>query len=300
MYHEVINDVALFIEVINEGSFSAASKKLQISKPSVSRRINNLETRLKTKLIKRTTRKLSLTEAGQVLYRQCKDFDLSFQTALQAITDLNKQVVGQLKVGIASYLANDERFSAAVAAFMAANPNIDIQIQAFTASKDIDIVKKDFHLYFTDQDMTSTRFTSTLLKQYPVKLAAAPMYLQLQGEPITPQELSQHQCLLHFLYEKPLNQWSFIQDDKLTSIKVSSRFSATRTNILMNLAKAGCGITMLPAFMLTDSLQSGELVTLLNDTTCQPAEVHITTYRRKKMPAKLQLFIQHISSWYEA
>lgn len=90
MYHEVINDIGVFIEVINTGSFVGAAKKIGISKPSVSRQISQLESRLKTKLIKRTTRKLSLTEAGQILYARCKNFDDTLHDAIAEITNLKE------------------------------------------------------------------------------------------------------------------------------------------------------------------------------------------------------------------
>ena len=182
----VMNDVALFVEIINSRSFIAAAKKAGVSKPSVSRRIHDLENALNTKLIKRTTRKLSLTEAGQILYNRCKDFDSELNNAITEISNLHKRPTGKLKIGFSSYFANDYRVMKTIADFMEINPGIHIELHSFTASTDIDLIKKDFDLYFTDNDMTDSHLISTLIQEYPIKICATASYFQKNGMPKTP------------------------------------------------------------------------------------------------------------------
>ena len=124
MIQEVINDVVVFVEVINAHSFVGAAEKLGLSKPTVSRCINQLEAHLKTKLIKRTTRKLSLTEAGQILYDRCKNFDDSLNAAISEITNLRERPTGKLKIGFSSYFANDYHAMKTISDFMAIHPGI--------------------------------------------------------------------------------------------------------------------------------------------------------------------------------
>jgi DNA-binding transcriptional LysR family regulator len=299
MYHEVSHDVAVFVEVINSGSFIGASKKLGISKPSVSRRINQLEQHLQTKLIKRTTRQLSLTEAGEVLYKQCKVFDSSFNHAIQEMADLRERPSGELKIGFSSYLANEYKASQVIAEFMEIHPAMSIQLHSFTTSADIDLINKNYHLFFTDNDMTNSSLTSSLLYKYPIRICAAPTYIQKHGMPKQPSDLKNHNCLLHFLYEKLINQWYFKQKGRYQKTIVKGNLCASRTHFLVKMVRAGAGIAMLPEFIIEKYLQSGELITVLDDFKCKDAEVFITTYRQKNIPKKIAHFIKFINAQYK-
>ena len=298
MIHDVINDVAVFVEVINTGSFVGAARKIGISKPSVSRQINQLELRLKTKLIKRTTRKLSLTGAGQILYDRCRNFDDSLSGAIAEIANLRERPTGKLKIGFSSYFANDYRAMKTIADFMAIHSGITIELHSFTTSNDIDLIKKDFDLYFTDNDMTDTHLTSTLIQEYPIKVCATPAYLQKNGTPKKPDDLINHNCLLHFLYEKPITDWHFKINDKYESIKVDGSLYASRTHILLKMARAGTGIAQLPLFMVEKYLQKGELISVLDEFSIKNAQVFVTTYRQKQNPKKLNYFLKYISDRY--
>src|SRR3989338_10801750 len=259
MINDMINNVAIFTEVINTGSFVGAAHKLKISKPTVSRCIAQLETQFKTKLIKRTTRKLSLTEAGQILYDRCKNFDDSLSSAIAEIANLRERPTGKLKIGFSSYFANDYRAMKTIADFMAIHSGITIELHSFTTSNDIDLIKKDFDLYFTDNDMTDTHLISTLIQEYPIKVCATPAYIQKNGVPKKPQDLMQHNCLLHFLYEKPVTDWQFKINGKYETINVNGSLYASRTHILLKITRAGIGIAQLPLFMIEKYLKSGEL-----------------------------------------
>ena len=235
MHQHVISNISLFIEVINCNSFSGAAKKLGLSKPSVSRRVNELEIYLKTQLIKRTTRKLSLTESGKLLYERCQNFDSTITTVLQEITELNDRPKGTLQIAFSSYLSNDVKINKIIADFMLAYPGISIELQSFTSSNDIDLIQKKFHLYFTDNDMTSASLKSELLLTYPIKLCASPSYLQAHGQPQHPNDLRDHNCLLHYLYEKPITDWEINVDGAIRNISVKGNLHSSRTHFLVRL-----------------------------------------------------------------
>ncbi|HLB56018.1 MAG TPA: LysR family transcriptional regulator [Coxiellaceae bacterium] len=296
MINDMINNVAIFTEVINTGSFVGAAHKLKISKPTVSRCIAQLETQFKTKLIKRTTRKLSLTEAGKILYDRCKNFDDSLNSAITEIANLRERPTGKLKIGFSSYFANDYDAMKTIADFMIIHPGISIELHSFTSSSEIDLIQKDFDLYFTDNDMTDTHLTSTLIQEYPIKVCATPTYIQKNGVPKKPQDLMQHNCLLHFLYEKPVTDWQFKINGKYETINVNGSLYASRTHILLKMTRAGIGIAQLPLFMIEKYLKSGELISVLDDFPIKNSEVFITTYRQKQIPKKLNYFIQFMRS----
>lgn len=296
MIHDVINDVTVFVEVINTGSFVGAAHKIGISKPSVSRQINQLESHLKTKLIKRTTRKLSLTEAGQILYDRCKNFDSTLNSAISEITNLRERPTGKLKIGFSSYFANDYHAIKTIADFMTIHSGFSIELHSFTTSNDIDLIKKDFDLYFTDNDMSDSHLKSDLIIEYPIKACATPSYLQKFGMPKKPEDLTHHNCLLHYLYEKPLSEWEFDIDGKKRQVKVNGSLYASRTHLLLKMARAGSGIAQLPFFMVEKYLKTGELIAILDEYPIKSAQVFITTYRQKSVPKKLQFFIQYMKN----
>lgn len=298
MYHEVINDVAVFVEVINTGSFVGAAKKIGISKPSVSRQVNQLESRLKTELIKRTTRKLSLTEAGQILYDRCKNFDDSLSGAIAEITNLRERPTGKLKIAFSSYFPNDFHALKTIADFISIYPGISVELHAFTTSADIDLIKKDFDLYFTDNDMTDSHLKSVLIHEYPIKVCATPSYFQKHGTPKRPEDLINYNCLLHFLYEKPINEWLFKINNDYEMIKVHGSLYASRAQMLLQVALAGAGIVQLPLFMIEPYLKTGKLMTILDEFPLKKSPVYITTYRQKEISKKCRFFIQHMKTQY--
>lgn len=298
MNQAVISDVALFIAVISTGSFIGAARKFGISKPSVSRRINDLEKALKTKLIKRTTRKLSLTEAGKILYDRCKNFDTELTGAISEIGNLRERPTGKIKIGFSSYFANDYHAMETIANFMKIYPGISVELHSFTTSQDIDLIKKDFDLYFTDNDLTDAHLKSLLICEYPIKVCATPIYLQKNGMPKKLNDLINHNCLLHYLYEKPINDWHFKINGEYEPIKVNGTLYASRTHLLLKMVRAGVGIAQLPLFMVEKYLQTGELISILDEFPIQSAKVYITTYRQKEMPKKLQFFINYMKQQY--
>ncbi|MBY0544172.1 MAG: LysR family transcriptional regulator [Gammaproteobacteria bacterium] len=296
MYEDIISDVLLFVEVIKVGTLSGAARKLGISKPSVSRRINQLEAKLKNPLIKRTTRQLSLTEAGRILYNQCSSIGAMLDEAVQEISEHKSHPTGKLKIGFSSYFANDINASALVAKFMRLHPDISIELHSFTTAEDVDLIEKDFDLYFTDQDLSSSKLISSLYANYTIKICASPDYISQHGEPKNIHELTQHNCLLHYLYESTIKQWAYYEKNKLKTIEVNGHFSASRAHFLLKMAVSGSGLALLPEFMIKPYLKSGELVTVLKSVKLQNASVYITQYRHKNIPKKLQLFLDYMKS----
>ncbi len=296
MYQEMISDVLLFVEVIKTGSLSGAAKKLGISKPSVSRRLNNLETALKNPLIKRTTRKLSLTETGKILFNQCNEISATLDDAIQEISEHKSRPTGKLKIGFSSYFANDYRASQMIAKFMQINPDISVELHSFTTSADIDLIEQDFDLYFTDNDLTSSKLISTLYCKYKLIPCASPEYLKKAGTLKTINDLTKHNCLLHYLYEHPVKRWFYYEKGKIKAIDVDGKLYASRAHFLVKMARAGIGVALLPEFMVSKYLKTKELVALLKPIKFQEAEVYVTQYRHKNVSKKLQIFLDYIKS----
>ena len=169
-------------------------------------------------------------------------------------------------------------------------------MHSFTTSDDIDLIKKDFDLYFTDNDITDSHLTSTLIQEYPIKVCATPGYLQKNGTPKKPDDLINYNCLLHYLYEKPIHDWYFNMNSEYKSVHVDGTFYASRTHLLLKMARAGSGIAQLPLFMVKKYLETGELISVLDEFPIKNTQVYLTTYRQKNIPKKLQYFIQFIKS----
>ncbi|NNM59409.1 MAG: LysR family transcriptional regulator [Legionellales bacterium] len=296
MHNELIGDVLLFIEVVKAGSLSAAARRMGISKPSVSRRLTQLETTLKNLLIKRTTRKLSLTETGKILFDQCSEISTTFDEAIQEITAHKTRQTGKIKIGFSSYFANDYRASQMIAKFMQLHPEISVELHSFTTSQDIDLIGKDFDLYFTDNDLSGAKLISNLYCKYKLICCASPEYIKHHGAPNLLTDLAKHNCLLHYLYEQPVKQWPYYEKEKLKFIEVNGNFCASRSHLLLKMARAGVGITLLPEFEVSRYIKSKELIVLLKQVKFQDAEVYVTRYRHKNIAKKLQLFLDHIKS----
>lgn len=247
--------VSEFVAVAEMESFTGAAKRLGISTAQVSRQISALETRLSTKLFYRTTRKVSVTEAGQIYYQHCRQVLDGLEEAERTITNLQLAPRGKLRL-TAPVTYGEKTIAPLVNDFVLRYPELEVQMRL--TNQKLDLVAEGYDLAvrlgkLEDSSMMARRLASRT--QY---VCASPDYLSTYGVPHTLSELDQHNCL-----QGNLDYWRFQEQGKARNIRVKGNIRCDSGWALLDAALKGIGIVQLPDYYVQPALASGELISLL-------------------------------------
>ncbi|WP_417618675.1 LysR substrate-binding domain-containing protein [Oceanisphaera sp.] len=247
--------VSEFVAVAEVESFTQAAKRLGISTAQVSRQISALEGRLSTKLFYRTTRKVSVTEAGQIYYQHCRQVLDGLEEAERTITNLQLAPKGKLKL-TAPITFGEKTIAPLVNDFVLRYPELEVQMKL--TNQMLDLVADGYDLAvrlgkLEDSSMMAKRLSSRT--QY---VCASPSYLSTYGVPYTLSELEQHNCL-----QGNLDYWRFQEQGKARNVRVKGNIRCDSGWALLDAALKGIGIVQLPDYYVQPALDAGQLVPLL-------------------------------------
>ncbi|MGO1616683.1 MAG: LysR substrate-binding domain-containing protein [Oceanisphaera sp.] len=247
--------VSEFVAVAEAESFTQAAKKLTISTAQVSRQVSALEARLSTKLFYRTTRKVSVTEAGQIYYQHCRQVLDGLEEAERTMTNLQLAPKGKLKL-TAPITYGEKTIAPLVNDFVQQYPELEVQM--ILTNQKLDLVAEGFDLAvrlgkLEDSSMMAKRLSSRT--QY---ICASPQYLAAYGEPQRLSDLEQHNCL-----QGNLDYWRFQEQGQARNIRVKGNIRCDSGWALLDAALKGIGIVQLPDYYVHAALAKGKLVPLL-------------------------------------
>lgn len=287
-----LDDRSVFIAVVRHGSFTDAARELELTTAAVSRRVKALESRLGVRLLNRTTRRLSLTDAGQQYYEDMSRLLLELQQTEERIAGLASEPAGFLR--ITAPLSFGMRYlGELIASFHARYPAIRIELALDDTLRDI--VSSGFDAAIRIGKLQDSTLVARRLGGFRQLVCASPEYLDRHGEPRIPQELVDHECLYYTNLEFPRN-WLFESGGKPFSVRTSGSFGANNGDVLCDAAMHGMGIVYLPEFIADRYLSDGRLVSILGDYVDKaPLEMFALYPTRSFMPAALKLFLQSLS-----
>lgn len=285
-----LSEMQAFAESVREGSFSAASRSLAMSPSAISKLVTRLEERLQVRLLNRTTRQISLTEAGQRFYVRCNEILNELEDAESEIVEYGELPQGILRVNCSPGFAQHQVIPL-LADFHSEYPGL--QVELTLTGKTIDLIAEGVDLAIRLGELADSSLIASSLGRSDRTVCAAPAYLEKFGTPQTPQDLIQHNCLCLTSREE-VNSWKFGFGDQQEVINVSGNFKTDNVNALYDYALAGGGILRLSGFMLNKAINTGQLVPLLSDYEAQPQWVNIVYPHRRFLPAKVRLFIEYL------
>lgn len=280
----------IFAAVVDEGGFSAAARRLNLSKSTVSTIVRELEANLGVALLNRTTRRVSMTEAGTAYKQRCDQILADIEEAeLEAAEQtLNPRGTLKLSVGLSFGMI---AVAPALAPFMAAFP--DISIDLLLSDRIVDLVDEGVDLAirigFLEDSSLMTRKLATTRRI----VCAAPAYLDRHGRPDKPEDLRRHHCLIYTLLASG-GAWSFQRGGKPFSIPLKGRLAANNGDVLARAAVDGLGICFTPTFLVADALRAGQLVPLLEDFELPPLGIHAVYPANRHVSAKVRAFIDFL------
>ncbi len=286
--------IKVFSTVVESGGFTAASKILPISRAGVSKHIADLETSLGGQLLYRTTRRISVTQAGKAYYEKCKQILEAVDEADCLVSGLTSNLTGKLRVNAPMSFGN-RWLGPMLAKFHGEFPDIEIDITL--SDRQVDIVEEGFDATIRITRPTDSSLVARLVAPCRFLVAASPGYLEENGVPVTPEDLANHKCL-KYSYRPAPNRWKFSHPDGDREVKVSGPIMTNTGDLLCSAGVNGMGIVILPTFIVSDALRSGLLVPVLKDYTLRESGIYIVYPTRRLLSDKVRKFADFTANYF--
>lgn len=289
-----ITHLASFYEVVQRGSFSAAADALGVSKGMLSRHVSALESALNAQLLQRTTRRLSLTEAGRVLHQQAGEIFALAREAEEGIRALTEEDSGRLRF-TCPVSTGDRMVSELLARFAELCPGVQVELNFTNAMIDMSQGENDIAL--RAMELIPDNLVALPLGRLKDVVVASPALLVREGIPATPYELGGRSCLLQG-HNPDWEQWHFRQGEEEAHILVQGRVRANHYSTLLQLARAGMGFAKCPLMLVEACLARGELVAVLTEWQTGLHPIHVLHAQQRRVPRKIRLFKQVLAQWF--
>ncbi len=285
-----MDELECFAAVVAEQGFSAAAARLGTTTAAVSRRIKALEQRLGVRLLQRTTRRVQLTEAGEIYYREVHRLLQDLQAVEQQLQEVTRQPTGELRI-VAPMSFGQRRLAPALAGFAAAHPKLRINLKL--EDRETDIVAESFDVALRIAYPADSSYVARPIGPVPRYFCASPDYLAHRGTPRSPQELLSHDCLRYNVISER-DEWTFNGPQGDETLGVTGVFCSNNGDVLAEAAIQGLGITLLPEFIVSEALADGRLVRILQAYERTPLTLFAVYPSRHFVPAKTRLFVNHM------
>jgi DNA-binding transcriptional LysR family regulator len=275
-----------FVAVTEAKSFTAAAKRLAVSTAHVSRQINTLEERLGAKLFYRTTRKVTSTEVGKIYYQHCRQVLDSLEEAEHAVTQLQSAPRGLLRLTCS--VAYGDRFIAPmVNEFVSLYPELSIQM--ISTNQVVDLVEEGIDLAIRFGQLEDSSLIARKLAPRTLYVCGSPQYFSRHGQPHTLSELNSQNCLLG-----TLDYWSFVENNKNQTIKVSGNWRCNSGPALLDAALRGIGLVQLPDYYVVEHLQKGRLISVLDKYRQADSAVWAVYPSNRHLSPKVRLLVDFL------
>lgn len=290
-----IDDLVLFTQVIEHGSFSKVAELNKITKSVVSKRVSKLESELGVQLIYRTTRKLTLTEPGEILYHRSKDINPIAQSAFDAVTGFNEALSGHIRMSVPT-ISGELLLAEAVSDFCKQHPGMTVEMSL--DNHFVDLLADNIDLVIRTGYLEDSSLIARHIFNSRWVICASPDYLQQNGTPETPKSLQHHNCLGYNQQSTGPFDWLFIRNGEPYTLKVAGNFSSDNAAALRKATLAGNGLSYLPTCLVYDDLQNGDLIEVLPEHTGKVVGIYAVYPYTRKPAKRIQALIEHIRERY--
>jgi DNA-binding transcriptional LysR family regulator len=281
-------EMRTFVAVVDAGSFVGGADSLNMSKAATSRNISDLESRLGVRLLHRTTRRLSLTDEGEVFFARCKELLVNIESAENEITSRTDEAVGLIRIN-APVTFGILHLAGLWGDFKASHPKVMLDITL--GDRIIDIVDEGYDLAVRIAQLPNSTLVSRKLATTRLVLCASPTYLKKAGTPKHPSALIDHAVLA---YAYTSDQWEFTRDQETVSVRINPRLKTNNGDTCVAGALKHQGIILQPTFMVGPSLKSGALVEILPKFKSVELGIYVVYPTRKLLSAKVRLLIDFL------
>lgn len=289
---DTIDGMRTFAAAVETGSFTAAADRLGISKKLVSKYVGQLEDRLKTKLLHRTTRQLSLTEAGERYYARCLSVLEDFDALEASVKGGTSEVKGELRVSAPASFG-ELYVQPLLVEFQESHPELSVSTRF--SDRYVDLAEEGFDLALRIGTLSDTSMIARRLATTELWAVAAPEYLAKAGTPEEPRSLTGHVCIRDTNLRSGAS-WPFQVDGVTRKIAVTGAFAVNSAIASRDLAVAGKGVTLCPDYAVAEDLASGRLVRVLEDFPSLRLDIHAVYLDARYMPPRVRAFIDFLTN----
>ena len=289
---KLLDGMVVFCAVIEKGSFTAAANALHHTTSHVSKEVARLEDRLGTRLMNRTTRKVSLTETGRIYYENASRLIDDAKSVQAQILSAEERPFGHLKVSVPVMFA-DACLNQWLPDFVAMYPDVSHTIEV--SDRRADIVAEGFDVVVRTGQLKDAEFIARKLMSTRQMTVASPSYLASHGCPQKPQELQGH-VLIDFAGQGVSNSWEYRSlDGETVTVEVKAKIRCNSADMEIALACSGFGITRIPQLAAQRQIESGELVVILEDFEKPELEFHAIYPSRQHLAPKIRVFVDFLA-----
>jgi DNA-binding transcriptional LysR family regulator len=282
-------DMRLFCQVMESGSFTAAAEHLGLSKQFVSRRLIQLEERLGVRLLNRSTRRLDVTPLGQSYYESALRLLSEVEQVEQGIAGQNTDPRGTIRLSAPLSFAM-AHLGSLLPLFLQRHPHVSVEVDL--SDRPVDLISEGYDLVLRIGTLEDSTLIARRIASVQRVYCASPDYLARRGTPQTPEDLAEHACL-PYGHSRQV-QWRFRVKGKPLVLNVSGRMRVNNGELLRDSAIAGLGVTYLPTFIVAQALKEGRLVTLLEDFAPEALALSAVFPQHRQSSRPVQAFIEFL------
>lgn len=284
-----IDLLQVFVRVAETGSFTRAADRLGLPRASVSTAVQQLETRLGSRLLHRTTRRVGLTPDGEVMLERARALVADMEDMEQQFLPARGQVSGRLKVDVPSRIAR-RLIAPALPGFFALHPAIELELGS--SDRAVDLVLEGIDCALRVGPLANSSLVARPLGHFTLINCASPAYLERHGTPRTPADLPEHVAVN---YASPTSgraaPWEWLRDGETSTLRMRSQVAANNAETYIACALAGLGLIQIPAYDVREHLAAGELVEVLPNARAEPLPVQLVYPHRRNLSRRMQAFV---------
>lgn len=283
-----------FVKIVQSGSLVKASELQNISPSLASTHLKNLESHLGSRLLVRTTRQIALTDLGKEYYQFCADIVAQIEEEERFLTQSQRSLSGNIKISSPMIGFSNLILAPTVSQFLELNPAITIRmILSDTRPTRAYLTEGGFDLAIILGTLADSSMIARKIGQVTYAACASPEYLARSKAIRQPEDLTEHNCLIH-RKSTPESTWTFDQGDKSSTVHVSGTLETNSIFLVRDAALAGLGIGILPTFCLDGALDTGELVEVMPDFQVEPQDIHVVFPYSRYLPYRIRAFIDYL------
>lgn len=291
---DTLSRMRAFVDVVEAEGFSAAARKVGKSKALLSKYVRELEDELGALLLNRTTRQLSLTEAGHTYYARAVELLRDVEDLAESVRDSSGDVRGRVRLSAPRTFA-DAPVGQSLIDFAKAHPDITLEINL--DDRFVDLVEEGFDLAIRITKLSDSSLIAKRLAPFRVVLCASPELIATHGEPKSPQDLTHLPCIVD-TNSRYRQNWPFRDEDgEIVNVPVTGRIEVNSPMTARAAAISGLGFAVLPDFIADPEVEAGRLVPLLQDNAANGAGIYAIYPHRRYLPAKVRAFVDYLARW---
>lgn len=277
-----------FVAVVDAGTITAAADRLAVAKSAVSRRLAELEQHLGVQLLRRTTRRLDLTDTGRSYYQRCQRILEDVRETEAAVSTEHRALRGRIRISVPMTFGM-LHLRTAISEFLAANPAVSFDLDL--GDRQVDLMREGFDLAIRISQLADSSLIARRIAPIRTVVCASSSYWDEHGRPATPDELARHACLHYTLTAAP-GTWRYrYKDGSEGSVEVPGRLRANNGDVLRDFAVSGLGVAILPTFIVYRAIERGELEPVLTEIEWSPLTAYAVYPQSRHLSTRIRAFV---------